>query len=308
MSFKYSVHGKLNILSDIDLRLPEFFRSRFNGTPDLAIREGFKKVTDADYVFPPYVYHKKDLLLHKYGFVVPCQLVLENLEGRTSVTYTGAYKKLVGVKELIECIIDIKLMQKRLVKTHASCVELIDGTGVMVAGWDHSGKSTLAINLMNAGAKFLADDITLIAEDGAYSYPKNIKAFTGMHALAKRLNSIPFVNRALGLNKGVPPKNATDKTKVKYLFISRYGKKGIRSIDKGEAETVMGTLGIYTTAPFDRRHLVLEYCHYNKYDIGALLAKRSEILKRFLTRVKCFELTSTNVADSEELIKKTIGL
>lgn len=307
MAYEYSVHSKLSIKSDIDLHLPTFFKSNFRGAPDLTIREGLKKVTDADYVFPPYVYHKKGMVLHRYGFVAPCQLTLENLEGKTIITYTDVYKKLIGIKGLVDCVLDIKLLQKGLAKTHASCIELQDGTGVMVAGWDHSGKSTLAINMMNGGAKFLADDITLITEDWAYSYPKNIKAFTGMYALAKRLNSVPFVNRTLGLNKGVPPKNVTGKTKVKYLFISRYGSNGVRSIGKDEAEMVMNTLGIYTTAPFDKRHLVLEYCHYEKYDIASLLAKRSEIIRKFLDGVKCFEMTSTNVADSEELIRKTIS-
>jgi len=304
---EYSMHNKLKIRSDIDLGLPSFFKQPISGTPDLDISVGFKKVTDAEHVFPPYVYHKKNMLLHRYGFVTPCQLTLEDFEGNTKITFTRAYKKLVGVGGLVDCVIDLKLLQKGIAKTHGACVELRDGTGVMIAGWDHSGKSTLAINMMNDGAKFLSDDITLLAGGRAYSYPKNIKTFTGMYALAKQLNSIPFVNRTLGLNKGVPPKNVVGETEVEYLFISRYGKKGIRSIGKAEARMVMNTLGIYTTAPFDKRHLVLEYCHYNKYDIGALLGKRLEIIKKFLDGVKCFELTATNVADSEELIRKTIG-
>lgn len=306
MAFEYSVHGRLNIRSDIDLHLPAFFKSDFAGAPGLSIKKGFKKVTDADYVFPPYVYHRKDLLLHRYGFVAPCQMTLENIESSTSVTFTPAYKQLVGLKGLVECMIDIKLMQNGIVKTHAACVELKDGTGLMVAGWDHSGKSTIAIDMMNDGAKFLSDDIALLSEDGAYAYPKSIKAFTGMHALARRLNNIPFVNRMLGLNKGMPPKNVTGRTKVSYLFISRFGKKAVREISAGEAATALETMSIYVTAPFDKRHLVLEYCHYNKYDIGALLARRSEIIRKFLVGVKCFELTSTNVADSEELIRDTI--
>lgn len=305
MAYEYSMHGKLNIRSDIDLHLPTFFKSDFGGAPDLSIKEGFKKVTDADYVFPPYVHYRKDMLLHKYGFITPCQLVLENLEEKTSITFTDAYKRLVGVNPLVECILDMKLMQKGLAKTHAACVELNDGTGVMVAGWDHSGKSTIAMDMLAAGAKFLSDDITLLSESGAYSYPKNIKAFTGMYALAKRLNSIPFVNRTLGLNKGVPPKNVIGSTKVGYLFISRFGKKALHEMSAAEAAMALETMSIYVTAPFDSRHLVLEYCHYNKYDIGGLLASRIGIIKKFLAGVKCFELTSTNVADSEELISKT---
>jgi len=303
----YSMHGKLKIRSDIDLGLPAFFRQTFSGMPDLDISVGFKKVTDADYVFPPYVYHKKDMLLHRYGFVTPCQLTLEDFEDGTKITFTRAYKRFVGVRKLLECVLDLKLLQRGLVKTHGACVELRDGTGVMIAGWDHSGKSTLAINMMNDGAKFLSDDITLVSEDRAYAYPKNIKTFTGMHILARKLNSVPFVNRALGLNRGVPPKNVTGSTNVKYLFVSRYGKKSVRGISKTEAEMALNTMSVYVTAPFDSRHLLLEYCHYNKYDIGRLLEKRREIIHGFLRGVKCFELTSTNVPDSEDLIRKTLG-
>jgi hypothetical protein len=304
---EYSMHNKLKIRSDIDLGLPSFFKQPISGTPDLDISVGFKKVTDADYVFPPYVHHKKNMLLHRYGFVTPCQLTLEDFEGDTKITFTRAYKRLVGVRKLLECVLDLKLLQKGLVKTHGACVELRGGTGVMIAGWDHSGKSTLAISMVNDGAKFLSDDITLVSEDRAYAYPKNIKTFTGMHILARKLNSVPFVNRALGLNRGVPPKNVTGSTNVKYLFVSRYGKKSVRGIGKAEAEMALSTMSVYVTAPFDSRHLVLEYCHYNKYDIDRLLERRREIIRGFLRDVKCFELTSTNVHDSEDLIRKTLG-
>lgn len=303
----YNIHDSLKIRSDIDLNLPAFFRRPFSGAPDLEISTRLKNVTDVDYVFPPYVYHKKGLLLHRYGFVTPCQLVLEDLEGRTKITFTRAYRQLVGVKKLIECVLDLKLMQSGLVKTHGACVQLDDGNGVMIAGWDHSGKSTIAIDLMNDGAKFLSDDITIIGEDCAYAYPKNIKAFTGLNFLARRLNRVPFVNRALGINKGMPPKNVVGDTHVKHLFISRYGKKGVREIGKDEAEAALNTMSVYVTAPFDNRHLVLDYCHYNKYDIGKLLDTRRGIIRKFLNKSRCFELASTNVPDSEELINKVVG-
>jgi len=230
-----------------------------------------------------------------------------NLEGKTKIEFTEAYRKLAGVRDVIDSVLDLKLLQKGLIKMHGSCVELLDKTGVMIVGWDHSGKSTLAINMVDEGAKFLSDDITILTSYYAYSYPKNLKIFTGMHFLAKRLNSVPFINRMLGLNRIVPPKNVTDKTKVKYIFISRYGKKNIRPVGPKETAKTMETLNIYVTAPFDKRNLVLEYSHYNKYDLGTLLKTRQEIIKKFLKGVKCFEMTSTNVEDSEELIKKTIS-
>ena len=305
---EYSIH-KLNIRSDVDLDIPSYFKKKLESgkTPDLQILRGKPNTVGAHPVFPPYIYHRKNLLLHKYGFLIPCQLTLENLESATKIEFTEAYRKLVGVKDVIEAVLDFKLLQKGLVKMHGSCVELPNKTGVMIIGWDHSGKSTLALNKVERGAKFLADDITIISKDSAYSYPKNLKIFTGMNFLAKRLNSVPFANRMLGLNRAIPPKNITEKTKIKYIFISRYGKKSIRRVRPKEAAKTMDILNIYVTAPFDKRHLLLEYCHYNKYDLAALLRTRHEIIKKFLKRVKCFEITSTNVKDSEDLMKKILS-
>lgn len=303
----YSIHGKLNIRTDVDLAIPSYFKKEFNKTPDLQILIGETKIADANYVFPPYIYYRENVLLHKYGLLVPCRLVLENLEGKTKIEFTEIYRKLIGVRGLINSVFDLKLLQKGLIKMHGSCVELPNKKGLMVIGWDHSGKSTLAINMVGEGAKFLSDDITILSKDFAYSYPKNPKIFTGMHFLARRLNSVPFINRVLGLNRTVPPKNVIDKTKVKYMFISRYGKKNIRNIRQKEAAKIMETLNIYVTMPFDKRRLVLAYSHYNKFNLGTLLRTRHEIIKKFLKGVKCFEITSTNMKDSEDLIKKVIG-
>lgn len=308
----YSIHGKLNIRTDLDLAaldlsIPPYFKKTFEKKPDLQILRGKSNISEIGHVFPPYIYHRKNTLLHKYGFISPCELTLENLEGRTTIKFTKTYLRLVGVRGVIESVIDFKLLQKGMIKMHGSCVDTPNGGGVMVIGWDHSGKSTLALNMTNEGAKFLSDDITILTKRQAYSYPKNVKIFTGMNPIAKKLNSIPFVNRALGLNRGVPPKNVIDKTKVRYIFISRYGSKSIREIELKEATRAMEILNIYVTAPFDKRHLVLEYCHYNKYDLGNLLRRRHDIIKCFLKGKRCFEITSTNVKDSEELIKKIIG-
>jgi hypothetical protein len=303
----YSIHGKLNLRADVNLGIPPYFKKAFNGKPDLEISKGSANAPSTKPVFPPYIFFEKNILMHKYGFFVPCRLTLSNLEGKTKIEFTELYSKLLDLKDIANCVMNFKLLQAGLVKMHGSCVELSDKTGLMIAGWDHSGKSTLALKIVDAGAKFLADDTTFLSHEYAYAYPKTIKAFRGLHFLAKRLNTVPLVNRILGINKRVQPKNITEKARVKYVFISRYGEKNIRVIDTKEAAKTMELLNIYITELFDKRHLVLEYCHYNKYDLPKLLKSRHDIIEKFLKGVKCFELMSTNVEDSEDLINKTIG-
>lgn len=307
----YSINEKLFIRTDLDLSnffvdLPSYFRKDFDGTPDLEILKNKFEPKNIDYVFPPYVYYGKNILLHKYGFPVPCQLTLENLEGKTKIQFTDAYLRFVGLWGIVSSVIDLKLLQKELVKIHGSCVELPDKKGLMVVGWDHCGKSTLAFNMVNGGAKFLSDDITLFDENFAYSYPKDIKTFKGMNRLVERLNTTPFINRLLKVNKNVIPKNVAEKTRVKYIFVSRHGKKNIRNIELKELIKIFETLNIYVTVPFDKRNIVLDYCFYSKYDLSGLLKSRYKIIEKFLKDVECFEITSTNVKDSEDLIKKTI--
>ncbi len=49
---------------------------------------------------------------------------------------------------------------------HASCVEL-GGTGVLLLGESGSGKSDLALRLIDAGARLVADDRTELRHNGA---------------------------------------------------------------------------------------------------------------------------------------------
>ena len=48
---------------------------------------------------------------------------------------------------------------------HASCVA-IDGRGVLIAGPSGSGKSDLALRLIDRGAKLVSDDYTSLSEEG----------------------------------------------------------------------------------------------------------------------------------------------
>lgn len=51
------------------------------------------------------------------------------------------------------------------IQIHASCVEL-GGTGVLLLGGSGSGKSDLALRLIDAGGRLVADDRTELQRDG----------------------------------------------------------------------------------------------------------------------------------------------
>lgn len=61
-------------------------------------------------------------------------------------------------------------------KIHGTCVE-VEGMGVLLRGPSGSGKSDLALRLMDDGARLIADDYTEVAADGEKllaSAPENI--------------------------------------------------------------------------------------------------------------------------------------
>lgn len=69
---------------------------------------------------------------------------------------------------------------------HASCVE-IDGHGVLICGGSGSGKTSLLVEMVARGAKFVADDAVSIFVKGRRAWvtaPKTTKGLIGVSPLA----------------------------------------------------------------------------------------------------------------------------
>lgn len=62
---------------------------------------------------------------------------------------------------------------------HASCVEL-NGTGVVLLGPSGSGKSDLALRLIDTGARLVADDQLGVARDGACLFGHPAERLAGL--------------------------------------------------------------------------------------------------------------------------------
>jgi len=304
----FNIHNKLKIKSEVPLDyLPSYFKTGKIKNPDLIIEKKKEISHKADHIWPPYIYSGKKVVLHKYGFVTPFMMSIQDLEGQTKVSVTPFYYRMIeNSKQVIKHIVDLKLLQKGLMKTHGSCVQF-NGEGIMAVGWDCSGKSSIAMSFVKNGAAFLSGDITYLDKNYAYAYPKKIKMFRGLGMIAKKLSNIPYVNRYLGTYEKVTPKKLVDKTKIKYIFVSRYGEKNIRKLSYNEMVKTMMLLNDYMMGKsFDNRNLILAYSYYNKYDIAGLLKSRYKLLRDFLKKKQCFEVSAKRVSDSIEMIRKTI--
>ncbi len=300
----YDICDKLNIKSDVELRVPSYFEVDIVDNPDLIVEITDETISNSlSLTAPPYLFSGGKIVVHRYKTFRPCELSLQNLEGKTKITISPLYYKLVkNSNRVIRYVTDLKLLQKGLLKTHGSCFEN-NGKGVLVAGWDASGKSTIAKHFVSKGASFLSGDMTYLSSEYAFAHPKKIKMFRGHGNLAKRLNSIPYVNRHLGTYERVEPENIVQKTKLDYVFISRYGDKKIREITKTDAIQSLMILSDYMLRKsFDEKDIVLAYSHYNKYDIPGLLKSRYDILNKIMRDAKCYEFFSNNTSDSVEMV------
>jgi hypothetical protein len=63
-------------------------------------------------------------------------------------------------------LVRLAALRRRALPLHASAFE-VDGCGVIASGWARGGKTTALLAFMERGARFLADDWILLAEDGA---------------------------------------------------------------------------------------------------------------------------------------------
>ena len=109
---------------------------------------------------------------------------------------------------------------------NATCVA-INGIGVLIEGTPKTGKSSLALSLIDEGAKLISDDLTLLTL-------KNNKVYT---ALVQKMPGMLFV-RGLGLLKISEVEN--QQVEIKALI--RLGDKEDEFLTQREFITVFGSM------------------------------------------------------------------
>jgi HPr kinase/phosphorylase len=90
---------------------------------------------------------------------------------------------------------------------HASCVDL-SGTGVVLVGPSGSGKSDLALRLIDGGARLIADDLVVIERTGDQLTARSPEAIAGLIEVRglgiRRLPHEPVAAVGLVVDLGLP--------------------------------------------------------------------------------------------------------
>ena len=95
------------------------------------------------------------------------------------------------IRTVIRPALQIALVDAQAVAIHSACVEL-DGGAIAVAGWSESGKTEIALGLMELGGRFISDKWTVVGDDvSAGTFP------IGVGVRRWVLGSLPTLRAAL---------------------------------------------------------------------------------------------------------------
>lgn len=305
----FNIHNKIKIESDVPVDLPSHFRVSSVENPDLVVKRGHIKFEGMEFFAPLYTFFGKRHLIHKYGFLVPCELSLRDLESKTKIDITEPYYRIVpNTKQLVESIVNLKLLQKGMMRIHGAGVQW-NKKGILVLGWDGIGKSSVVSRFMRAGGRYLGEEHVFIDSKFAYSYPIKIKTFKGHNFISKRLNTIPYINRFLNVYRHEAVSDILDKSKIRHVFLAKYGKHNVRKIPKNELLNDIMLLNEYSSGRWiDGKSLILAYSYYNNYNLEKLLESRKKIIMQFLKGTLCFEVSSESATDLIKSIDDILGV
>jgi len=227
------------------------------------------------------------------------KLVVINIEQGYLIKPNDFYVK------VLEPIIKLKATQKESSFVHSSSVSL-NKKGVLIAAWEHTGKTNLLLELLQNGADFMSDDLTLVDANGQIrAYPRHlnlfdynfeafpeIKKILSMKQLCQlkiantierliKVHSTSYTDKLISLllrfknykiiyNKVFPSINLRDHAKLDIaLFVTRNADLNKASLEKISSEDfveMMGTCAIYERRIFENYYLLWKFANPGKKD------------------------------------------
>jgi hypothetical protein len=176
LPYRYAIDGLITVGSQVPLPELEYFRAQWVGADvDMAIRIGRvgssavrSRALMTQYTSPPAIRYEEHLRGLGANFHVeigdPIEVVCSPaLASSPHVLYTN----------VIEALLRFLAVSKDKILLHSACLEL-DGHGLLLSARTDTGKTGSVLRLVREfGAKFLSDDMTIVAPDGtATCFPK----------------------------------------------------------------------------------------------------------------------------------------
>lgn len=176
LPYRYAIDGLITVGSQVPLPELEYFRAQWVGADvDMAIRIGRvgnsavrSRALMTQYTSPPAIRYEEHLRRLGANFHVeignPIEVVCSpSLASSPHVLYTN----------VIEALLRFLAVSKDKILLHSACLEL-NGHGLLLSARTDTGKTGSVLRLIREfGARFLSDDMTIVAPDGtATCFPK----------------------------------------------------------------------------------------------------------------------------------------
>jgi len=263
----YNIHGLKIVENSCKIKvaeenLPKCFKVD-KCKPDLTIEMVKDIKINIPQTCPPYGYSKEKKYIKWYGFIKPVKLMINNLDGKTTIKFTKWYKKLFGVDRLIQDIIQIKLLQKRLVMVHSACA-IKDKEYILITGWDRSGKS----ETIERFGICVGDDVTITDGVKAYPYPRLANKFLGYKF---GFENVPLLNKFSIQREIFQPEEITKPQKISKI---------ISKTKTSDMKSFLYTQSLYHGDFVDSKYVILTYVSLCDFDLMKLEKTRLKIIEK----------------------------
>lgn len=304
----YQIHHILRIRSNVDLPIPKRFLVEDLRDADVVFIRRPLKANLSD-VHPVGLRFYRGSGCMMYKAFSNAMLNFVDLHGKFSkVEFTGFYERLRGIREVIEYIISLKLVQKGYAFIHSACLAY-RGAGVLLVALSDVGKSSCALRLAQEGLSFLSDDKTILGAEHAYSYPRPVKISKKLwRPILRKL--LFLENLSIFYDKIYPEDfvQLTDIAQIKWLFALDVGEKDeIIKIEPNEASNYVELSTKTAYSPYiENLFYTYSYLHPT-FNFIKLRDRYLQIVRQSLKRAECFKLLAPNYPRYPSLVKKVIS-
>lgn len=309
---KFFEISELKIYDDMGMNISKAFQVEpfdFEDT-DILIQKEWGHKANKDMIIPPYIFYSNHNLLLRYGSRL-FTASLENLKERTWLSFSPLlFKTLNGYcNSLLSRVINIKLMQKDMMKIHASSFS-IGESNVLVVGWTHSGKSTTARLSAEDGNKVFTDDTVILRDDGSIvPMPRNIKSYR--RSALSFLDTVPLINRYTTKYDITKIDFDTSPKKIDAVFYLKKNttenKKEPQWMEAHDCWRMLQESSRYKHKLTDEKNVISSYCHLTDFPLFEMQNFVERTTLKSFTSKPSYMIEGRNPKESYELIKQKVN-
>ncbi len=322
-SRSYNIHGLLEIVSDFDCYVPNYFLTTTKySNPDIILnysKTGAPSVLNSRFtqIAPNlHVLNNERLVVSSISISkLKATWSIRNVLERPTEVYLNRTYRLLSKTLLtnpistafpdhayIQMIMHVKLLYKNHTFLVGACFEPSEGTSaILISSMGGMGKTLTLLELLKEiKSSYLSDDMVIVNKDGTvFSYPKPIRL--------RRINISP-----LALETYVPPAQVIGSTpiarrsQIGTICLLEHGiKNEIQKLDREEALTKLLAI-TRKLLPYYMERTLLAYSYMDSsFNLDDLRRTETEIIRQFLSHANIYTLksSSSNPSSYVKLLK-----